>query len=71
MDIRITIETTFDKGEKRTHQLDGISRLYRVTCPDGIGLRLEDGKRIVEQVQRVHLHVHSRQRRFDFGRDSR
>ena len=53
MDVRITIETTFENGEKRTHQLDGISRPYRVTCPDGIGLRLEDGKRIVEQIQRV------------------
>lgn len=56
MDVRITIETTFDNGEKRTHQLDGISRPYRVTCPDGIGLRLEDGKRIVEQIQRVVLY---------------
>jgi len=55
MDFRITVETTFDNGEKRTHQLDGISRPYRVTCPDGIGLRLEDGKRIVEQIQRVIL----------------
>ncbi len=55
MDVRITIETTFDNGEKRTHQLDGISRPYRVTCPDGIGLRLEDGKRVVEQIQRAIL----------------
>jgi hypothetical protein len=31
MDVRITIETTFDNGEKRTHQLEGISRPYRVT----------------------------------------
>jgi hypothetical protein len=56
MDVRITIETTFDNGEKRTHQLEGISRPYCVTCPDGIGLRLEDGKRIVEQIQRVVLY---------------
>jgi len=34
MDVRIAIETTFDNGEKRTHQLDGISRPYRVTCPE-------------------------------------
>ncbi len=53
MDVRTTVETTFDNGEKRIHQLDGISRPYRVTCPDGTGLRLEDGKRIVEQIQRV------------------
>jgi hypothetical protein len=45
MDVRITVETTFDNGEKRTHQLDGISRPYRVTCPDGIGLRLEVERR--------------------------
>ena len=56
MDIRITIETTFDNGEKRTHQLEGIPRPYRVTCPDGIGLRLEDGRRIVEQIQRGVLY---------------
>ena len=56
MDDRIAVETTFDEGEKRTHQLDGISRPYRLTCPDGIGLRLEDGKRIFEQIQRVILY---------------
>ncbi|WP_054007435.1 ISKra4 family transposase [Cypionkella psychrotolerans] len=56
MDVRIAIETTFDNGEKRTHQLDSISRPYRVTCPDGIGLRLEDGKKIAEQFQRVILY---------------
>ena len=56
MDVRITIETTFDNGEKRTHQLVSISRPYRVTCPDGIGLRLEEGKRIVEQIQRAILY---------------
>ena len=44
MDVRITVETTFDNGEKRTHQLYSISRPYRVTCPEGFGLRLEDGK---------------------------
>jgi hypothetical protein len=26
MDVRITIETTFDNGEMHTHQLEGISR---------------------------------------------
>ena len=55
MDVRITVETTFDNGAKRTHQLDGISRPYRITCPEGFGLRLEDGKRVVEQIQRAIL----------------
>jgi hypothetical protein len=55
MDVRITVETTVDNVEKRTHQLDGISRPYRVTCQEGFGLRLEDGKTVVEQVQRANL----------------
>lgn len=56
MEVRIIIETTFDNGRNaHTHQLEGISRPYRVTCPDGIGLRL-DGKRIVEQIKRVILY---------------
>jgi len=55
MDVRITVDKTFDNGEKRTHQLDSISRPYRVTCPEGFGLRLGDGKRVVEQIQRAIL----------------
>lgn len=55
MDVRITSETTFDNGEKRTHQFEGISRPYRVTCPEGFGLCLEDGKRVVEQIHRAIL----------------
>ncbi len=43
MDVRILVETTFDNGEKRTHQLDGLSQPYRVSCPEGFRLRLEDG----------------------------
>jgi hypothetical protein len=53
MDVRITVETTFENGEKRIHQLDGISRPNRVTCPEGFGLLLDDGKRIIEQIQRA------------------
>ena len=55
MDGRITVETTFANGETRIHHLDGISRPYRVTCPEGIGLRLEDGKSVIEQIQRAIL----------------
>jgi len=53
MDVRIAVETTFENGEKRTHQLDGMSRLNRVSSPEGFGLLLEEGKRIVEQIQRA------------------
>lgn len=52
MEVRIAVETTFDNREKRTLQLEGNSRPFRVTCPEGFGLRLEDGKRVVEQIQR-------------------
>lgn len=55
MVVQIAIETTFDNGERRTHQLDGISRPYRVTCPEGFGLRLVNGKRVIEQIQRAIL----------------
>jgi hypothetical protein len=55
MDVRMTVETTFDNGEKRTHQLDTISRPYRVTCPEAFGLRLEDGKKIVGKIQKAIL----------------
>jgi hypothetical protein len=55
MDVRITVETTFDNGEKRIDRVDGISRPYRVTCTEGFGLRLEDGKRVVEQIQQAIL----------------
>ena len=55
MDVRITVETTFDNEEKRVHQLGGISRPYRVTCPEGFGLCLEDGKGIVGQIQKAIL----------------
>ena len=55
MDVRITVETTFDNGEKRIHQLERISRPYRVTCLEGFGLRLEDGKRVIERIQRAIL----------------
>jgi hypothetical protein len=53
MGVRMTVETTFENGEKRIHQLEGISRPYRVTCPEGVGLLLDDGKRIIEQIQRA------------------
>ena len=55
MDLRITVETTFDNGEQRTHQLDSISRPQRVTCPEGFGLRLEDANKIVGQIQKAIL----------------
>jgi hypothetical protein len=37
MDVRITIETTFDNGEKRTHQLDAEVRQLWVGCERFLG----------------------------------
>jgi hypothetical protein len=53
MDVRITVQMTFDSGEKRIHQLDNISRPYSATCLDGFGLRLVDGKKSVGQIQKA------------------
>jgi hypothetical protein len=55
MDVRIAVETTFDKDAKLIHQLDGISRPYRVTCPEGFGRYLADGKWVFKQVQQAIL----------------
>jgi hypothetical protein len=55
MHVRITVETTFDKDAKRIHQLDGISRPHRVTCPEGFGRYLADGKWVFKQVQQAIL----------------
>lgn len=55
MDVRIPVVTTFGNGEKRFHQLDSISRPSRATCPEGFGLFLEDGLRIVGQIQKAIL----------------
>jgi hypothetical protein len=55
MDVRITVEPAFDNGKKRIHQLDGGSRPYRVTCPEGLGLRPKDGKRVAGQIQQASL----------------
>lgn len=55
MDVRITVETTFDNGENCIHQLDSISRPYLAVCPEGFGLRLGDEKKIIGQIQKAIL----------------
>ncbi len=54
-DVRSAVEAAFDNGKKRIHQLDGGSRPYRVTCPEGSGLRPKDGKRVAGQIQQASL----------------
>ncbi len=55
MDVRISMETTFDDGTKRTHQLGRLSRPYRLTQKEGLGLLLEDAKAILGQIQKTVL----------------
>lgn len=55
MDVQISVETTFDDGTKRTHQLGRVSRPYRLTQPEAFGLLLEDAKVILRQIQKAVL----------------
>ena len=55
MDIRITVETIFENGEKRTHCLGGLSRPSRASDPEVFGLRLEDAKSILGQIEKAML----------------
>tara|TARA_R110002074_G_scaffold92570_4_gene202173 strand:- start:3376 stop:3528 length:153 start_codon:yes stop_codon:yes gene_type:complete len=50
MDVRITVETTFENGTKRTHHLDGLSRPFRQTQPESFGLLLEDARTLLGQL---------------------
>ncbi len=55
MDVRISMETTFDDGTKRTHQLGRLARPYRLTQNEGLGLLLEDAKAILGKIQQSVL----------------
>jgi hypothetical protein len=50
MGIRMTVETTFDHGEKGAHQFLDISRPYPETCPEGPGWLPKGGKVAAEQI---------------------
>lgn len=53
MDVRIIVETTADTGNKDTHELRGLS-LSSQGCGD-LGLKLEDAKDILGQLQKAVL----------------
>lgn len=55
MDVQISVESTFDDGTKRTHQLGRLSRPYRLTQTEAFGLLLEDAKVILRQIQKAVL----------------
>ena len=53
MDVRITVETVFENGETRKHELGIWSRSSRQTSGEAIGLLLEDGRSILARMQNV------------------
>lgn len=55
MDVQISMETTFDDGTRRTHRLGDLSRPYRLTNSEALGLLLSDAKAIITQIQRAIL----------------
>ena len=55
MHIQITVETTFENGEKRKHCLGRFSRPSRAGDPEAFGLRLEDAKSILAQYEKAVL----------------
>lgn len=55
MDIRIIVETTFENGKSRTHELGDLSRPVQKSAPENIGLNLENAKTILNQLQKAVL----------------
>ena len=55
MDVRIIVETTFENGTTKRHHLGRLSRPFRRTQPEGLGLLLEDAKTILGQLQNAIL----------------
>ena len=55
MDVRITVETTFENGTTKRRRLGCLSRPFRRTQPEGFGLLLEDAKSMLWQLQQAIL----------------
>ncbi|SMD09194.1 ISKra4 family transposase [Primorskyibacter flagellatus] len=55
MDVRITVETTFENGRKRSHHLGYFSRPFRQAQPESFGLLLEDARTLLRQLQEAML----------------
>lgn len=51
MDVRILIETEFDNGDVRRHDLGRLSRPKGMICVEGIGLMLENAREILKRLQ--------------------
>ena len=52
MDVRIMVETTFDDGSTRKHELGTWSRPFRQMGGEAIGLLLEDAKAILARLHK-------------------
>ncbi len=55
MDVRIFVETVFENGEVRTHDVGQICRPHEDAGPEGLGLRLDEAKRFLKRLQEAVL----------------
>jgi hypothetical protein len=53
MDVRIMIETEFENGDVRRHDLGRLSRPTAMICGEAIGLMLEDARASPERLQKA------------------
>lgn len=55
MKVRIVVETEFENGEVRTHDVGQICRPHEDAGPEGLGLRLDEAKRFLKRLQEAVL----------------
>jgi hypothetical protein len=53
MDVRIVVETVFENGTTRKHELGAWSRPFRQMSGEAVGLTLEDAKAVLAQIQKT------------------
>ncbi|WP_299748813.1 hypothetical protein [uncultured Boseongicola sp.] len=53
MDVRIMIETEFENGDLRRHDLGRLPRPTAMICGETIGLMLEVARAILERLQKA------------------
>ena len=55
MEVRIIVETTFENGTTRTHELGGLTRSPREAHSESLGFLLEDTRTMLGELQRAFL----------------
>lgn len=49
MEVRITVETTFERGRTETHDIGNICRAEDKLGPESLGLRRHEAKNVLSQ----------------------